>query len=103
MTRRSLWCLILLTAAAVSLAGFGPSTQLPTPAKAAEPATKPSEAMKVTAQAPTTPPSVPTPTDAPSVAFPAKGKAVSMIVPYPAGGGSDNGARVLAAQLGRSC
>ena len=75
------------------LAGCTQAAPLPTAAPAAP--TKAAEAPKAapTAEAKAAP------TAAPKVDFPVKGKAISIIVPYAAGGGTDLSARVLAEGL----
>lgn len=60
-----------------------PATQ---PAKAAEPTKAPAEPTKAAAPAK-------------KVDWPEKGKAVSLLVPFPAGGGADIGARIIVSSL----
>ena len=64
-----------------------PATPTPAAPKAA------AEATKAPAPAPTTAPT------APKVAFPEKGKAISILIPWPTGGGNDLTARVLASGM----
>jgi len=78
---------------ACSQAAPAAPTQAPAaPTKAAAPATAASPA------APTAAPAAPTATPA-KLNYPQKGKSVTFIVPWPAGGSSDIGARVLAPML----
>ena len=65
------------------------TAKLPEPTKAASPTTKATEPTKAAASQPTSAPSTKT-------AFPEKGKAITLIVPYPPGGGVDGPARLLA-------
>lgn len=78
--------------AAIGLSACAPAAPAPTSAPA-KPAAEPTKA----------PAAAPAPTAAPApaakAAFPEKGKAISIIVPYAAGGGTDLSARVVASQL----
>lgn len=76
-----------------------PPTPTSAPAKAAEP-TKPAAAPAKSAE-PTKAAAPAQPTQAPAkkADFPQKGKAITLINPWPAGGGSDIAARILASLL----
>lgn len=91
---------IFAALAAVSL--LAACTQAPAPAPTQAPsAPKAAEPTKAPAVAPTAAPAA-QPTAAPAAAkttFPEKGKPVTLVVAYPAGGGADIGARVLAPLL----
>lgn len=75
------------------------------PAKAAEPAkpaaapAKAPEPTKPVAQPTSAPVAQPTAVPAKKVDFPTKGKAITFIVPYAAGGAADTGSRAVAAAL----
>ncbi len=76
-------------------------TQAPPPAPTAAPAApaKPAEPTKPAAQAPAAPtaaPAQPTAAAAKKPAYPEKGRAITVIIPWPTGGSTDIGARVLA-------
>jgi tripartite-type tricarboxylate transporter receptor subunit TctC len=79
---------------AIALATMACSSAAPAPAPTAAPA-KPSAAPALT-QAPAQPP---TAVPAKKVDFPQKGKSISLIVPFTAGGATDVGARLLAPLL----
>lgn len=89
---------LLSAVAALTLVACGqpaPAAPTPVPTKAAAPAAP-------AAAAEPTKPAVAAATTAPAAlktSFPEKGKTVSLIIPYSAGGGSDIGARVLAGPL----
>ena len=99
--------LALSLATAVGLLMAACSQAAPAPAPTAAPSKPASEPTKATAPAPTTAPAAaPAPTKAPEptaakLDWPAKGKTVTIIVPYAAGGGGDLGARLLAPELGK--
>jgi tripartite-type tricarboxylate transporter receptor subunit TctC len=83
---------LTLAVSACGQAAPAPSpTAVPTTSKAVEPA-KAAEPTKAPAAQPTTAPAA-------KAAFPDKGKTISIIVPYAAGGTTDAGARLLAAGL----
>ena len=88
---------VLILAAAVSLLAIGCSSSSPTaaPTKAAEPP-KAAEPNKASAAQPTAASAA---APAKKVDFPQKGKTISIVVPYAAGGGTDLGARIMAASL----
>jgi len=90
----------LLIAASLSITGCTQPAPQPTPTKAAAAPTKAAEPTKPAAAAPTKAAeptkAAPQPTAPPKVAFPEKGKAITLIVPYPPGGGVDGPARMLA-------
>lgn len=67
-------------------------TAAPTASKAAEPTTAP-------AAAPSQAPAQPTTAPVAKVNFPEKGKTISIIIPWPTGGGNDITARILAAGM----
>lgn len=83
------------------------SPATPTPTKGAEPAkaapTKAAEPTKAAAPAKAPEPTKAAPTQLPPAAgkeeFPVKGKAITIVVPWGAGGSPDLGARILAAKL----
>ncbi|MHB0869460.1 MAG: tripartite tricarboxylate transporter substrate binding protein [Chloroflexota bacterium] len=80
----------LVVAASVLVAGCGQAASTPTQAPA--PTAKASEPSKPAAAQPTAAPST-------KIDYPAKGKYITLIVPWPAGGGTDVPARLLAAGL----
>ncbi len=85
--------LVLAVAMALVLAGCSQSTPSPTAAPAAAAPAKASAAA-------TTAPAVPTAAPAAEkVNFPQKGKAITILVPFSAGGGADIAGRLLAAGL----
>ncbi len=86
--------------AAIGLSACSPAATPPpaAPAKPAEATKAPAAAAPTTAPA-AAPAAAPTAAPAANVNFPQKGKAISIIVPYAAGGGTDLSARVLAQQL----
>lgn len=94
--------LALVLAASVAMLGCSQAapapapTQAPAAPKAAEPTKPPAQAVL-----PTAPPAAAQPTAPASakVAFPEKGKAISIIVPFSAGGSTDTQARLLASIL----
>lgn len=82
-----------LLVVACSQAPAAAPTQVPAAPKAAEP-------TKASAPAPTAAPAAqPTAAPAAKTSYPEKGKTVTLVVGYPAGGGADIGARVLAPLL----
>lgn len=98
-----------MVVASITIAGCQQSAPSPTqaPAKVVAPApapTKAAEPVKATAAAPTAAPAAvptkapaqPTAVPAKKVAWPEKGRAVIILVPYPAGGSGDIGFRILA-------
>ncbi len=91
--RKSIFHLVAILAAATAVSvGCAQSSTT----SVATPSTVPTatEPVKTTSPASSTPTA-----STRKVSFPEKGKAVSIIVPYPAGGGSDIAARVLAPML----
>lgn len=98
MKRLVVLVVAFVAAVALVLSGCGQSAPAPAATKAPEP-------TKAAAPAATSAPAAPVATKAPeatkpaAAAWPEKGKAISIIVPYPAGGGTDLGARVMAALL----
>src|SRR5690242_10416675 len=85
-----------------SPAAPAPTTAPASPTKAAAPT---SAAAPTTAAAPTNAAvpatAAPTAAPAPKVDFPQKGRAITFIVPYEAGGGTDSSSRILAARLAK--
>ncbi len=91
--KRLLVSLVALLAALSLVAGCSQAAPAPAPTKAAEPA------KAAAPQATTAPAAKPTAAAAPKVNFPEKGKSVTIIVPFTAGGGTDVGARLLASAV----
>ena len=95
MTRRSVFLaaiVVMLSLIAAACASSAPPAA-PTAAKAAAPSSAPAAApTKAPAAAPTSAP-------ASKVAFPEKGKVISIIVPFAAGGSTDVQARIIAPAL----
>lgn len=88
---------VATAAVALLVAGCGQTAGPESKAPTAQPkATQPSGAAQAATPAKAAEAAKPTVEPAKKTDFPAKGRAVSLIVPYPAGGGSDIGARVLA-------
>lgn len=88
---------IVLLAGSLVMAGCAGVAPSPTPTKAPAVPTKAAAATK--AAEPTKAP-VPQPTAAPKkVEFPVKGRAITMIIPWDAGGSPDVGGRILAASM----
>lgn len=102
MTRLLVSLVATLTVASLAIAGCGQAAPAPTsapaaPTKAAEPAkTAPPAAPTA---APTKPAEATQLPQAKKVDFPEKGKAITIIVPWAAGGGADITARVVATLL----
>ncbi len=96
--KRSLTVLVCSVLATVLLVA-GCSSAAPAPT--APPAPKPTEPAKAAAPAaqPTAAPAQPAAPAAPKVAFPEKGKTITIIVPFPAGGTTDIAARVLGSYM----
>lgn len=105
--RLSITLMAALLAASLLVAGCQQAAPAPTqapakpaapaPTKAAEPAKAPAAAPAPTAAPAAAPTKAPEP--AKKAAWPEKGKAVTIIVPYTAGGASDVGFRILAPML----
>ena len=98
--RRPFASMLVLALAAV-VVGCSQATPPPAPTsppKAAQPTSAPAAPA---AQSTSTPaaPAQPTATPAPKVNFPEKGKTITMIVPWDAGGASDVGMRLLASEM----
>jgi len=92
---------VVLVAALTACTSAAPSPAPTTPAPAAAPtkAAEPTKAPEPTKASVTSQPSAATAAPAKKVDFPQKGKAITMIVPYAAGGSTDVGGRLLAGQL----
>ncbi|MHB0869294.1 MAG: tripartite tricarboxylate transporter substrate binding protein [Chloroflexota bacterium] len=95
---------VAAAAAVASLALVGCSQAAPTPASPTKAAQSSQAAAPTSAPAaaqPTSAPAAAQPTAAPAkkVDFPQKGKPITLLVPWAAGGGNDVGARVLAPAL----
>lgn len=108
MKRLSVPLAAALIAASLAIVGCGQAAPVPTPTKAAAAPTKAAEPTKPAAvptkaaAEPTKPAAAPQPTAAPpakKVDFPQKGKAITFIVPYDAGGPTDVAARLLAVSM----
>jgi len=96
--RASLAMAALLVAAGVVIAGCSQAAPAPTAAPA-KPAAAPTSAPAA-APAPTkAPAAAPTAAPAAKVDFPQKGKSITVIVPFSAGGGTDTQARIIAASM----
>ena len=98
MKRLLVFAVATVAATSLLLAGRTPETPAATPSKvpaaptqAAEPA-NPAEPTKVAA-------AQPSPAPVRQVDFPAKGKTITVIIPYPAGGGTDTAARFIMPML----
>lgn len=93
---------IVILAASLAVAACGQAAPPTGPTPSPVPSTKAPEPTKV-APTPTRAAEAPKPTAAPAkkVEFPEKGKPVSLIIPFSAGGGGDIGARLLAPHLER--
>lgn len=109
MKRLLVFLASVLATLGLLVSGCGQGAPAPTPTKVpvADPA-KAAEPTKAPTVAPTkavepTKASAAQPTDAPGkkVTFPASGKTVTMIVPYPAGGATDIAARALATEMAK--
>lgn len=99
---RRLFTLILAAVAVVSLLVAGCSQAPPAPATQAPKATEPTKAAEPAKAAEPTKaaaPAQPTAAPAAKVDFPEKGKVITMLVHWAAGGSSDVGARILAAGM----
>lgn len=81
-------CSLIVAGWSQSTSALAASQSPATPARAAE--------FKAVAAAPA---KVPTPAQAKKVDYPEKGKSITFLVPWPAGGGSDIGGRLLANDL----
>ncbi len=90
MMRRLVPLVAAVTAAGLLIAGCAQSAPAPAPTQAPNPPAKAAEPTKAAA------PAQPTAAPDKKVDFPTKGKAINLIVPYPAGGDVDIGARILA-------
>ena len=101
MKRLSLCLSVVLIAAWIATAGCAPSAPAPAPTQAPATPAKPAEPTKPAAAAAPTQAPAPTaqPTAVPKVDFPTKGKPITIIVPYAAGGPIDLMARILADPL----
>lgn len=98
------WATGFLMAALLMLAACGQPVPAPTPATAAPAPTKAAAAPAQPSAAPTAAAPAPTKAAAPAassstVDFPAKGRAITIMVPYPAGGNVDLSARLVAPGL----
>jgi len=100
MKETGVFVLALAVATALVLAGCSQSTPSPTLAPTAAASTKAPASATTPPVAPAAPSAAPTvaPT-AKTVDFPQKGKAITIIVPFSAGGGGDIAGRLLAAGL----
>ncbi len=99
MKRRFVLVLGIVLAASIVVAGCAASAPAPQPqATAAAPAapTKAAEPTKASVAAPT---AAPAPAPTKSATYPVKGKPITVMVPYAAGGGTDLIARLVAGML----
>ena len=103
MRRRFVLMLAAAVAVSVVAASCTPAapapTVAPTKAPAAAPTAAPAAPAPTKAAAPPTAVPSPQPTVPPKSSFPEKGKTITFIVPYPAGGATDIGARLLCASM----
>lgn len=93
------WILTLAsTVTLVAVVGCSAAAPAPTPAptKAAPPAATTAPAATKAPAVATAPAVAPTPVAAAKTSFPEKGKPVSLLIPWPTGGGNDIAARMLA-------
>ncbi len=99
MRHRLVFALSLLAMVSIILVGCSQPT--PTPTQASSKAAEPTKAAAPAAQPTTAPAAQPTAAAAPAkkVDFPQKGKAITIIVPWSAGGTNDITARILAPLL----
>ncbi len=94
MNRFVVFLIAVLTMVTIT-AGCSQAIPAPTAAPSAK-AAEPTKAAAPAAQSTAAAPAQPTAAPAPKVNFPEKGKSISLIVPFPAGGSTDVGARLLA-------
>ena len=88
-----------IVAASLTLAGCSQAAPAPAPTSAPAAPTKAAEPAKAAAPAPTVAAPGPTVAPAKKVTFPEKGKPITLLVHWAAGGSSDLGARLLAAGM----
>lgn len=98
--RRLVACLmVVLSAVSPVVSGCTQAPPTPTPTQPAAAPTKAAPPTAAPGAAPAAPTAAPTAAPAAKVTYPEKGKTITLIVPWPAGGSSDASARVLVSEL----